>query len=816
MTKAPQTHLSSPVLDEARLLPRARELLVAALGFGLLVTLMHAPVVFHGRTLVPSENMNPIDVRYLDANYGVGFIPEKEWTSRGILPIANLHDPGGSWWQGEPALQFFGQAVRSGQFPFWDPSAAAGAPAYTNLTSEFLFPPQMLLALAGATSTQKNLYILGLFWVAGFATYLLLRVNRVGVEGSVAGGLVFMLSGAMQQFGPSIFMGQVVACIPIIALVTGCFFHCPTWRRAMGMAVVYSVVSLASFPPILFMAFGFGVLYFVCLLFLETQIERKVMAIRYAVGVILSLGLVALYYLPVIATVRETTYATNFYRRAGMEKLDLVSIFDLLSPTAFGGPSVYLHPILKKVELGNLFYVGVTALLLAPLAFGKSIGRARALWMAATLASTLVALKVFGVPPIHWLGLLPGLQTFHYGIYFGILLAFGLALLAGLGLDRLIRREVTLLQVGASIAFLFLGLAALWFVADTRGALRFAAAWRWVADYRLLCLFATSAAFLTLGLLLAKEDRRSLAAYLLLILIFSEGAVNTTYPRQKRFDPFTSPPPYVEKVRAITRGSRLFIGATLTANLGSAFGIEALDSLYMFVPPRIYELYRTYTDTTAAVSMREAATIPPDPVLERAGIGYLLIRQQLPVLFGAALRRRYPFAYQDDLVALFKRGLAPRYFFSSDYQVVTRGDALKLVSTAPADQLLLETSPPFVSQPNSKDDPEPELQARKLNSLELKVDAPRSGLIYVADSFSSGWSAKVNGVSTPIFVANYAFRAVPISSGASTIELTYMPPNFSVGLAISSVSVLLILSLLCWGDRARFRVPSLDDKRPIH
>lgn len=789
------------VSAEASLLPPLSELLAAAFGFVLLVILAHAPVAFHGRTLVPGENLNPIDDRYLETNYGSGYIRAEEWTTRGILSIANLHDPGGSWWQGEPALRFFGNAIWSGQFPFWDPSAAAGAPAYTNLTSEFLFPPQVILALAGASSVQKNLYILGLFWVAGFTTYLLLRMNRIGVEGSVAGGLIFMLSGAMQQLGPSIFMGQVVACIPVVALVTGYFFHRPTWRCGAGMALVYSSVSLASFPPILFMAFGFATLYFACLIFCQSRVNWKMKTGRFIVAVFLSLGLVALYYLPVMATVRQTTYATNFYRGVGMEKLDPTSIFDLFSPTAFGGQFVYLHPILTKADVGNLFYVGMVALLLTPLAFGKLTSRARALSLAATIASSLVALKVFGVPPIHWLGLLPGLETFHYAIYFGVLLAFGIALLAAIGLDRALRGHVRLRRLGLSVLILILGLAALWLVADSRGALRRAAAWRWLADYRLLCLFTTSAGMLTLALLLTKGKARAFAAYFLLVLIFSEGVVNATYPRQKRFDHFASPPPFVEKVKEIARDSRLFVGATLTANLPSALGLEALDSLYMFVPPRIYELYHTYTETAAVVSMREAATLPPDKVLERAGIGYVLFREQLPVMYGAALRRKYTYAYRDDSVALFQRGPAPRYWFSSDYTVVTSNEALKLSSTAPTNQLLLEVAPPFAPEPNVAGDAQPQLKSRKLNSLSLSVNTPRPGLVYVADSFYPGWSAKVNGTATPILVANYAFRAIPVPAGTSMVELSYLPEGFRTGVAISLLSFLTLLGLLICGDR---------------
>ena len=776
---------------------------MAAVCFAIAIALAHAPIVFLGRTLLPSENHNPLDYRHTEANYGPGFVRPEEWSSRGIHPHANLHDPGGSWWQGEPALEFFGRAVRSGQFPFWDPSAAAGAPAYTNLTSEFLFPPQVLLSLAGATSVQKNFYVLGLFWAAGFATYCLLRKHAVGVIGSGAGGLIFMLSGAMQQFGPSIFMGQVVACIPLVALITRWYFDAPTWRRSVGLAFVYACVSLASFPPILFMAFGFAVLLFACLVATHAPGRVWPTIFRYSVAVVVSVGLVAVYYLPAIETVRQAKYATIFYRTAGLDTLDITSLFDLFSPTAFGGPNIYLRPVLSKIHTANLFYVGATALLLVPFAFGKSANRARPLVIASAVAAILVLLKVFGVRPVHWIALLPGLQTFHYATYFGILLAFLLALLAGIGLDRLMRQEARWLALAIAVATVGGGLVALWLVADAKGAFRYASAWRWLADYRLLVVVAGLAGLFVSAAMFAKQAGLKLALGLLLLaLIFTEGTVNASYPRQKRWDVFANPPRYIREVQEIAKGSRLFIGAVLNANLGSAFGIETLDSLYMFVPPRIFEFYEKYTASSAAVSMREATMLPPERVLERAGIGFLLIRQHLPVLFGAASRRGYPFAYQDDYVALFKREPAPRYLFSSDYQVVSRDEALNLISTAPSGQVVLEAKPPFEAAPNTPGDPQPEVRARKLNSLRLTLNAPRAGLLYIADSHYTGWSATVNDVPAPILLANFAFRAVPVPPGAVTVELSYLPVGFRTGLAVSLISLAAAVFLLTRKEQA--------------
>src|SRR5207248_9071791 len=83
----------------------------------------------------------------------------------------------------------------------------------------------------------------------------------------------------------------------------------------------------------------------------------------------------------------------------------------------------------------------------------------------------------------------------------------------------------------------------------------------------------------------------------------------------------------------------------------------------------------------------------------------------------------------------------------------------------------------------------------KLNSLKFRIHAPRPGALYLADSFHSGWSAKVNGRPAKILPANYAFRAVPIPAGDVHVEFCYLPNGFAAGLLVSVLSSATSLAL---------------------
>jgi hypothetical protein len=191
-----------------------------------------------------------------------------------------------------------------------------------------------------------------------------------------------------------------------------------------------------------------------------------------------------------------------------------------------------------------------------------------------------------------------------------------------------------------------------------------------------------------------------------------------------------------------------------------------------------------------------ATVLPRDLVLDRAAINYVLVQQNLPVIYRPAARRSYLEFYKDDYVCLFQRGPAPRYFFSTEYRLTDRASALKAISTAPAKEIILESPPPVAASPNMPADPIPEVMSVKLNSLHLRLHSPRPGLLYIADSYYDGWSAKVNGRPSQIYIANYGFRAVAVPAGNVEVRLSYLPVGFTTGACVSVASLVIALLLV--------------------
>ncbi|HEX2163392.1 MAG TPA: YfhO family protein [Thermoanaerobaculia bacterium] len=773
----------------------------------LLLVIAYANVVFLGRSLVYSDNYNPLDARSLPQNYGAELVPADAWAQRNLLLYANFHDPGGSWWQGEPGGEFLRDALRRGEWPWWDPYVAAGAPAMANLTQSFFFPPYALVVALGNTSLLKNVYILSLLLVAAFSSYLFLRRHGLSAEGSaIAAAAVLYCGGLVQNVGS--FIGQTGALLPVTLLLTRWFLDRPSWRRAAVLAVGYATVACASFPPLLVAAFGLTALYAATMIARDVEPGRR--AIRYAAAVAVSLALVAPVYAPALWARHELPQVAATYAGAAETTVRVEALSQLLSPVLMGGGKVYVSPPMPEIGDIQVPYVGVVVLLLAGLAGPLRRRDASLLFAVLAAGATLIASKLIGVRPVQWISVLPVLEHIHFAHYFGIPLGILLCLLTGFGVDRLLAGRVSgrrLLAIGGGLGAVTLLLP---FVAHLRGALTHPWAGAWLARWYLLVgLLALAVGVVALGRRAGGRATARAAAVGLLALLAVEGTVNSFYPRQRRADVWRHPPPYVEELVARRHEGRIFTAATFPANSSSAFEVFGLDSLMTFNPSRMFELYKRHVAPNAYLFLRDAAGLPPEGVLDAANVGLLALREMRGRMIADAHARGHATFWHDGEVRLLARETEPRYYFTSEYRVLPKAEALAAVAEErPPRQVILEAAPSFAPAANPGGAPRVAARLTR-NRVTLRLTAPRAGLVYCSEAFAPGWTATVNGAPAAILPANFAFRAVPVPAGEVVVELRYFPPGLRLGLVLAGVAVGALLLLVLWRERAALRPLSL-------
>ena len=77
----------------------------------------------------------------------------------------------------------------------------------------------------------------------------------------------------------------------------------------------------------------------------------------------------------------------------------------------------------------------------------------------------------------------------------------------------------------------------------------------------------------------------------------------------------------------------------------------------------------------------------------------------------------------------------------------------------------------------------------------VETESSGPAFLVLADTFDPGWSATVDGSPAPIRPAYVAFRAVALKAGPHTVEFTYRPAGFTLGLVISIIGVALAVFL---------------------
>ena len=99
------------------------------------------------------------------------------------------------------------------------------------------------------------------------------------------------------------------------------------------------------------------------------------------------------------------------------------------------------------------------------------------------------------------------------------------------------------------------------------------------------------------------------------------------------------------------------------------------------------------------------------------------------------------------------------------------------------------------------------------NSQRLEVSSPSPALLYVADAWYPLLRARVDGRPAPLYRANYAFRAVPLPAGASSVEFYYHPIDLYAGIAATALGLLGLIAAILFLARRRASSLPLDASR---
>lgn len=751
-----------------------------------------------------------------------------------------------------PQVEAFVRCVASGTWPLWDPYRAFGQPLLADPRAEVLYPPTWLNLLMPPW-TYYTLFVVSHLVFSGVGLVKLSRRWGVSPLASFVAAVVWIAGGPLLSLASMWHHLAGAAWIPWIFLAAEVAFEGRSLAATLPLAGALAAQVLAGSPDytvLTGLALGAGIL--VCHADWREPLgpRNRVVALRGSLGVVLALAISAAQWLPTLEVARRSERWAQSYEGATTWSLHPASLLETALPVRFAD-----LPLLPRLSSAlfegrepwlHSIYLGIPALALAAAAFADAFSRRKGFLLGLATAATLFSLGRHSGAYALAASIVPALGALRFPVKAMTLVAFAVALLAGLGLDawcrssdatarRWLARTVPpvavfcALAVGAWSALVFgtQRWSALFFLHDPhwpplpqilapsaaslgRGAVLGAALLAlalararlrpsWAAaglaalvcgdllvTHRLLHPLAPRDLFRTrpeaIGLLDRTESRR--------LYVYDYSVVT---PIQRLRDPEAASSYRLARVPvgwppgpALVLGVYLYLNPPTAARWG-LYGSYDLDILDFYPRPltRLVEFLRAREDTPAHVRLLRLGAVANVLALRPASWWNDLVAVgTLPGLFEEPIR---VFKVADPL---------PRAYVVGEARLADGEDALAALTDPAFDPhrtvLLaaghaIEAPGPFWGS----------ARIRELRADRVVLDAELSGPGYLVlvDAYDPGWRASIDGRTAPLLRANLAFRAVEVPAGTHRVEFLFRPRSVVVGLGVSAAGIAAALGL---------------------
>ncbi|MBM3145576.1 MAG: hypothetical protein FJ010_11525 [Chloroflexi bacterium] len=765
-----------------------------------------------------------------------------------LILFAPMLFTGKALFWGAPALQFVPwwswawETILEGHLPLWNPLLGMGTPLMANYQSALFYPPTwvyfLFYALGGIGAmvwAQALMVSLHLIW-AGLGIAALARKLGLGALSQAVSGLAFSLSGYLVARAWFASINVAVAWLPWVMLYAFTAVKERDRRAWWKLGVVIGLQMLAGHAQMtgytLLLA-GLWIAYWEWhrnmsfknaggAEFSNDLSPRSLRSPRLnnlfaVVSVILAeirLGLAALlgFALAAVQLFPTAVYLMQSQRAAAVD-MDFAlnysfwpwRFLDLLAPGLFGSPVSGDY-----WGYGNYWedaiYIGIVPILLAIGALANILFRKRrdealddgrssdvsrrslTIFLAAlAFISFLLALGK-NTPLFPWLYQhVPTFDMFQAPTRISIWAVFALALLAGVGAERLRRPEgrglywtrlgtagALAVSLGAGLTLFAMSdvsltfirataLAGLWglgagvlaLTVPTEGKLE--RWWAWLATTWIALDLLAAGWGLTPGADMAFYTGPAASGDLgegrLYLPLDQEDDLK--YRRFFRFDAFDPGEDW---------GA---LRAALLPNINMLEGIPSANNFDPLLPGR----YTQWMESLENVDMETR-----DGLLDLMGVTAL---EEVDAARGAGVRY------------ILREGAYRLRWVACAVSARDEADAWEQVFSGKINfgsEVILEGAEPSLRSDCPSAQGQAILEDQSPNELVIHSESAASGWVVLSDVWYPGWRARLDGSPVEIRRANFLFRAVPVPPGAHIVEFEYHPVEFYLGGALSLVA----------------------------
>jgi hypothetical protein len=644
------------------------------------------------------------------------------------------------------------------QLPWWNPFQGTGLPLAGEMQSAALFPFTIFTLVANGQLYEHML----LEFLAGLATYLLLRRLAVSRWASTAAGIAFALNGTFAWFAHA--PVNPIAFLPLVLLGIETAFSASTAGRSGGwwlIALGGALSVYAGFPETAYIDALLAVLWFAWRCGCVPRPHLRAFVAKVTLGAIVA-GLLAAPL--IVAFIDYLPHTINIHQAPiGNDHLPHAALPQLLLPYVYGPIFGFADPTGTLSDIwGSVGGYLSTSLLLFGLLGLVSPGR-RGLRAILLLWIVLAVARIYGEPPglSIVLGLLPDMSHVAFYRYSDPALELAVIVLAALGMDSLTDRPAPAWGLVA-VAGVSLAVVA----AATIGAVPLAhkvaaAAHRAYSSGSFIWAVAVVGAGGLAAILPSSRARRLLVASIVSVDAFVLFVLpELSAPRSVTID--AAPVAYLQRHQGL---SRFFTLGPLQPNYAAYYGVRSVNANDAVTPSD----FATYVNARL------------DPVVS-------------PLIFVGTSADRPPTAptAEQELLSHLNgyRAAGVRYVLTppgvelplgpSKFTIVLRSPTTLIYRLASASPYFTVTNPTCTVQGQS--------------GQSAVVSCPTSTTLVRRETYMQGWSAAIDGRARPIREYDDAFQAVTVGPGTHRVTFAFTPPHMNWALLGFATGFLCLLA----------------------
>lgn len=686
--------------------------------------------------------------------------------------------------QNYPYKVVYAEKLKQGGLPFWVANMGDGFPLVAEGQVGAFYPLNLLLFKFLPTLTAFNLSLALHYFLAFLFTYLFSRYHlKLSSFSSFLAGLTFTFSGFMITHLVHLSMIQTVCFLPIQIWLIDHVLIKPRWRQVIPLTLIFTLQFLAGHAEV----FAFSSLFLggwvVIRLFLSKQKEVK-KGFYSVIIFIISAILTLLFCLPQIYATWQFVGVSNRAGGFSFEEsvkmtFSLKHLLTFLLPMLFDftkegffGPEITSVPLSvfngpKAYLWEAYFYLGILPLLLAlsTVVRVKKDNRVKFFLTMSLIALFLALGELTPLYKILW-AVVPGFKLFKYPTRFMVFNQFGLAVLAGLGTESLMEKisnyKFLISKKLIVMGLIFIVMVDLYVIQKRVNPIDSAKDWFSPPE---------SAIFL----------RKNLGFYRFHTL----GTANLDYLTTKDL-------PVQKELRNLLQG-----GSNLLFNLASTTEQSAI------LLDRYVRLLHQTPDIRLKYDEKKVLIVPDNFVkmisLKSAKFvlsGLPLKNKNLILREEILLNKEGTYMIpqiKEDMVEILRLPVQKVYIYENlkvlpraylvykvkDLSQSEEGEVLESLveeNFEPQKEVILEERLPVFL--NEEGMGKVEITDSQDEKVTLRFESSGDGLLVLTDNFYPGWQVFIDGQKTKIYLANFAFRAVPITKGKHEVEFKYQPFGF--------------------------------------